>query len=79
MKGNVTFDQVNLVSRITGEGVGRYISFFFLVGPGPVHEIDVLAFSSSPLGRADTFSFQYLQSTPRISLSASPFYLISQR
>ena len=23
MKGNVTFDQVNLVSRITGEGVGR--------------------------------------------------------
>ena len=54
------------------------ISFFFLVGPGPLHEIAVSAFSRSPLGRADTFLFQYLASTPRISPSAyplSPYFL----
>ena len=45
---------------------------FFLVGPGPLHEIAFSAFSRSPLGRANTFSFQYLPSTPRISLSVSP-------
>ena len=48
------------------------VSLFFLVGPGPVHEIAVSAFSRSPLGRANTFSFQYLSSTPCISPSASP-------
>ena len=49
-----------------------YISFFFLVGPDPLHEIAVTAFSRSPLGCADTFSFQYLPSTPRISQSIYP-------
>ena len=44
------------------------IPFFFQVGPCPLHEIAVPAFSRSPLGCADTFSFQYLRSTPRISL-----------
>ena len=48
------------------------VNILFLVGPGPLHEIAVSAFSRSPLGRADTFSFQYLPSTPRISLTASP-------
>ena len=42
------------------------ISLSFLVGPGPLHEIAVSAFSRSPFRRADTFSFQYLPSTPRI-------------
>ena len=46
--------------------------FFSLVGPGPLHEIAVSAFSRSPLGRANTFSFQYLPSTPRISPSDYP-------
>ena len=31
-------------------------SFFFLAGPGPLHEITVSAFSRSPLGRTNTFS-----------------------
>ena len=48
-----------------------YISFF-LVGPGPLHKIAASVFSRSPLRRANTFSFQYLPSTPRISLSVSP-------
>ena len=55
-----------------------FISFFFLVGPGPLHEIAVSAFSRSPLGRADTFSYQHLPSTPRIYLkcfSSFPFFL----
>ena len=43
-----------------------YISFVFLVVPGPLHEIAASAFSRSPLGRADTFTFQYIPSTPRI-------------
>ena len=42
------------------------------VGPGPLHEIAFSAFSRSPLGRANIFSFQYLPSTPRIYLRASP-------
>ena len=46
-----------------------------LVGPGPLHDIAVSAFSRSPLGRADTFLFQFLLSTPRISLSDSPLSL----
>ena len=48
------------------------VYLFFLVGPGPLHEIAVSAFSRSPFGRADTFSFQHLPSTPHISLIASP-------
>ena len=36
-------------------GIIVRISFFFLVGPGPLQEIAVPAFSrSSPVGRADT-------------------------
>ena len=50
-----------------------YISFFFVVGPGPLREIAVSDFSLSPLGRADTFSFQHLPPTPRISPSVSSF------
>ena len=37
-----------------------YISFFFLADPGPLHEIAVSAFSRSPLGRENTFSFLIL-------------------
>ena len=37
---------------------------FFLAGPGPQHEIAVSAFSRSPLGRVDTFSFLYLSFNP---------------
>ena len=44
-----------------------YISFFFLVGPGPLHEIAVSAFSCSPLGRANTFSFHICLQPPYIS------------
>ena len=40
-------------------------SFFFLAGPGPLHEIAVSAFSRSPLGRENTFSFLFLLLTPR--------------
>ena len=45
-----------------------YTSFFFLGGPGPLHEIAVSAFSRNPLGRAFTFSFQSFQLTPCVSL-----------
>ena len=37
-----------------------------------VHEVAVLAFSRSPLGRANTFSFIILLSTPRRARSVSP-------
>ena len=45
-----------------------YMFLFFLVGPGPLHEIRnaVSAFSRSPLGRANMFSSQYLGSALRI-------------
>ena len=48
-------------------------TIFFLAGPGNLHEIAVSAFSRSPSGRANTFSFL----TPRISVSAphSPQFL----
>ena len=53
-----------------------HTSFFFLAGPGPLHEIAVTAFSRSPLGRANTFSFLFLLLTPRKSLEcSSPFTL----
>ena len=45
-----------------------YTSFFFMAGPGHPHQIAVSAFSQSPLGRANTCSFLYLLSIPRISL-----------
>ena len=45
-----------------------HTSFIFLAGPGPLHEIAVSAFSRSPLGRANTFSFLFLLLTPRKSL-----------
>ena len=41
---------------------------YFLVGPGLLHKMAVSSFSCIPSGRADTFSLQYLPSTPRISL-----------
>ena len=47
-------------------------SFFFLAGPGPLHEIAVSAFLRSPLGRANSFSFLFLLLIPRKSLSVSP-------
>ena len=44
-------------------------SFFFLAGPGPLHEIAVsAAFSRSPLGRANTFLFLLLLLAPHKSL-----------
>ena len=43
-----------------------------LAGPGPLHENEVAAFSRSPLGRANTFSFPSLLVTPRISLNVPP-------
>ena len=47
--------------------------FFFLTGPGPLHEIAGSAFSRSPLGRANTLSFQPLPSRrPYISKRSSP-------
>ena len=49
-----------------------YCCVFFLVGPGRLHEIAVSAFSRSQLGGANTFSFKYLPSTPRITLRDSP-------
>ena len=50
-------------------------NIFYLVGPGPPHEIAVSAFSRSPLGRADTFSFQYIPSNPYICECFSSFTL----
>ena len=44
------------------------VYLFFLAGPCPLHEIAVSAFSRSPLGRANTFSFLFLLLTPRKSL-----------
>ena len=46
-----------------------------LVGPGPLHKIAVSAFSRSPSGRADTFSFQYLPQPPHVSKCFSFFTL----
>ena len=45
------------------------LSSVLLAGPGPLHEIAASGFSRSPLGRADTFSFQSLPPAPRIPLS----------
>ena len=49
-----------------------HTSFIFLAGPGPLHEIAVSAFSRSPLGRANVFSFLFLLLTPRKYLSVRP-------
>ena len=49
-----------------------YTSFFFLAGPGPLHEIAVSAFSRSPLGRANNYSILLLLLTPAKSLSVPP-------
>ena len=49
-----------------------YTSVFFPAGPGPLHEIAVSAFSRSPLGRANTFSFLFLLLTPWKSPSVPP-------
>ena len=49
-----------------------HTSFFLPVGSLPLHEIEVSAFSRSPLGRANTFSFLLLLLTPRKSLSIPP-------
>ena len=48
------------------------VYLFFLAGPGRLREIAVSAFSRSPLGRANTFSFLSLRSIPRISLNVLP-------
>ena len=45
-----------------------YASFLFLAGPGHLNEIAVSAFSRSPLGDANAFSFLALRLIPRISL-----------
>ena len=45
-----------------------HTSFFFLAGPGHLHESAVSAFSRSPMGRANTFSFLFLLSISRIPL-----------
>ena len=47
-------------------------SFFFLAGPGHLHESAVQALSRSPLGRANTFSLLFLPSTPLISVKLFP-------
>ena len=53
-----------------------YTSFFFLAGPCPLHEIAVSAFSRSPLGRANTFSFLFLLLTPPKSLKCSASFTL---
>ena len=46
------------------------VYLFFLVGPGPLHEIAVSAFSRSPFGRATAFSFKCIfPEPPYISLA----------
>ena len=59
----------------------RLLVYLFLLSgrSRSLHEIAVSAFPRSPLGRADTFSFQYLPQTPCISPSVSPFspYLLA--
>ena len=53
-----------------------YTSFFFLTGPGPLHEIVVSTFSRSPLGRANTLSFLFLLLTPGLNVPPpSPCFL----
>ena len=53
-----------------------HASFFFLAGPGPLHEIAVSAFSRSPLGRANTFSFLFLLLPPRKSFKCSSSFTL---
>ena len=50
----------------------RYASLFFLAGPVPIHEIAVSAFSSSPLGRVNTSSFQCLLLSSSIAPNVLP-------
>ena len=56
-----------------------YVSFSFLVDPGPLHEIAASAFSRSQLESADTSSFPCFPSTLDISPSSSalPLYLLA--
>ena len=49
------------------------VPFFFLAGPGPLHEITIPAFSRSPLGHANMSSFSSLLLTHRKSLGIPPF------
>ena len=53
-----------------------FTSFFFLAGPGPLHEIVVSAFSRSRLGRANTFQFLFLLLTPRKSLKCFSSFIL---
>ena len=46
-----------------------YTAFFFLACPSHLHESTASAFTRSPLGLANTFSFIFLASIPRISPS----------
>ena len=59
-----------------------YTSSFFLEGSGPLLEVADPAFSRSPLGRANTFSFLSLLSTFRVSRKCSSsftLFLIANR
>ena len=48
----------------------------FLAGPGHLHEIAASVFSRSPLGRANTFSFLFLGSIPRLSLKRFSYFTL---
>ena len=50
-----------------------YTSFFILADPGTLHENAVPAFSSTPLGRANTVYFLSPISAPPISINV--YYL----
>ena len=56
-----------------------WYTYFFLAGPGSLHKIAVSAFSRSPLGRANTFSFLFLLLTPRKSLKCSSSFTLFLR
>ena len=49
-----------------------HTSFFFLAGPGPLHESAVSALSRGPFGRSNTFSFLSVLLGPRKPLSVPP-------
>ena len=50
-----------------------YASFFFLAGPGALHENVVSAFLRCPVGLAHMFSSLSLRLTPRIYLNVLPY------
>ena len=60
------------ICAFTSSSSQPLVHLLFLAGPGPLHEIALSEISRSPMGRANTFSFQLLLLAPRKSLGVPP-------